>query len=749
MEEYVGKITGIVFSNKNTGFYVLKTNPESTGFDSKITTVRGTFPGVSLSVGLKVKFHGKHDVHPTYGKQLNAFSCEVIPENGRSGVIKYLTNSVSSIGPVTAAKLYDAFGDDLIEILDKDPERVRTLEFLTPKQVDSIIKEWSEVSELRNSSIYLSNLGLTSSQIRSAYTMFGVNTRSMVTENPYILCSCPGVGFVTADAASRKLGIGVDDPKRILAMILFSIKEMENIEGHMYVTSDQISEFVSKRILKYGCEPFSHGDYLSDNHLYSSLVILADKKEIILDDNRIFLAKNYLIEVESAQRLSRSIRQDPRDFGNISDILKDFESDSKVSFSNEQREAFMLLNKSRVCVITGFPGTGKTTMISAFVHLFEKTNIHYTLLSPTGIAAKRLSQVTGKNASTIHRALGYKKDGTWEFHSGNKYASDAVIIDEMSMVDASTFHHLITSLPDSTVIIMVGDPEQLPSVGAGYVLQNLIHCPDISHVALKRIYRQGKTSDIITVAHSILNGNPIDTSFNKESEFVFLQYPKDQIVEEIRKLSSLLKERGKNFQVLAPMHNGDLGVNNLNQELREVLNPGVTDSNQPYVKSGETGFYVGDRVMVIKNDYDRMVFNGDVGKITRISLKDDAVDVKIFDWFDYESSTPRYISKIMTYNIEEARNMLKVAYACTIHKYQGREMDYIILPMTSQYGIMLYRNLIYTAITRAKKKVFVFGDPNAFLYAVKNDREVVRNSKLASLIHDYSDIEAAKQVHDA
>lgn len=748
MEEITVKISGVVFSNRSTGFYVLKASHDSNKNTS--ITVRGTFPGVSISVGLKVKFGGRFDVHPTYGKQLNASTCEIIPENGRNGVITYLTSHVPSIGPVTAARLYDAFGDKLIHVLDNEPENVLSLEFLTKRQADSIIKEWSEASELRNSSIYLSNLGLNSSQIRSVYTLFGPKTRSVVSENPYLLSTCHGIGFPTADQAARKLGIGVDDIKRVKAMILFAMSEMANNEGHMYVSSTQIFEYISKKVFKKNAvEPFSHGEYMSESHFYSAINSLSNENNIKLDEDRIYSSYHWKVELESAQRLAKTVRQDPLELGDLNSLLSDFESSSGVSLSDEQREAFLLLDRSRVAVITGFPGTGKTTMISAFVHLFESKKLNYSLLSPTGIAAKRLSQITGKSASTIHRALGFKKDGTWEFHSGNKYSADAIIIDEMSMVDSSTFHHLVTSLHDTTAIIMVGDPEQLPSVGAGYVLRNLMNCDSIPHISLKRIYRQGRTSDIITVAHSILNGSVVDTSFDEKSEFVFLSYPKNEVVHEICKLSTVLKERKKNFQVVAPMYDGELGVNNLNHQLRDVLNPGCKERKSPHVKSGDSDLYEGDRVMVVKNDYDRMIFNGDVGKVVRISLKDDEVDVRIFDWYDQESSTPRYIDKVMTFKVEETRSMLRVAYACTTHKVQGQEFDYVIMPMTSQYGIMLYKNLIYTAITRAKKKVFLFGDSSAFSYAVKNDRETVRNSRLSVLVRECSDVEAASQVQDS
>jgi len=264
-----------------------------------------------------------------------------------------------------------------------------------------------------------------------------------------------------------------------------------------------------------------------------------------------------------------------------------------------------------------------------------------------------------------------------------------------------------------------------------------MRCPDVPHVALTRIYRQEKTSDIVSVAHSILRGDSVNTSFNKDSEFVFLTYPKDQVVAEISKMSSMLKAKDKNFQVIAPMYDGDLGVNNLNRTLRDVLNPDFSSGKAAKLKSGSVDLYEGDRVMVIRNDYDRMIFNGEVGKIQRISVKQDEVEVKIFDWFDHESVVPRYVDKVFTFKVEEARNVLKVAYACTAHKVQGQEFDYVLMPMTMQYGIMLYRNLVYTALTRAKKKVFVFGDPKAFSYSIMNDRETVRNSRLKELVHEF------------
>jgi exodeoxyribonuclease V alpha subunit len=314
---------------------------------------------------------------------------------------------------------------------------------------------------------------------------------------------------------------------------------------------------------------------------------------------------------------------------------------------------------------------------------------------------------------------------------------DAVIVDEMSMVDSATFYHLITAIPSTTVVVLVGDPAQLPSVGAGYVLNNLMRSSYISHVSLTQIYRQEEQSDIVGVAHSILAGRSVNTTFNDKSEFVFLPFDRDSVLSEICKLTAIMKGKKTNFQVIAPMYDGDLGVNNLNSRLRGVLNSEFISGRASKIKHGTSDLYEGDRVMIIKNDYDRMIFNGDVGKVQRISIRDDKVDVRVFDWFDHESQSPRYIDKVFTFTIEEARFLLKVAFACTAHKVQGQEFDFVLLPMTISYRHMLYRNLLYTAITRAKKKVFVFGDPRAFSYAVSNDRETVRNSALIDLIDEY------------
>lgn len=745
MDNLTGKIASVVFSNKSNGFHVLKVK----GDNGKSYRVCGNFPGQNISSGLKAVFSGQHEMHSTYGPQFTASNCNITPEKGRTGVIAYLTLNVQSIGVVTASKLYDYFGDNLIDVLNTDINKLDECSFLTKRQLDCIKTEWKTASDNRNSSIYLSNLGLSSSQIRSVLTAYGNKARETIANDPYSLTRCPGIGFGTADQAARTLNVGVDDVKRVRAMVVYSVGEMCNSEGHMYVTSPQIISYVNRRLFKKNnLEAFTHGDFLTETQYYNSLQYLLESRDLISVDDKIYTPLNYSNETGIAKIVAKHICHPPFMFKQLEQFLKDYQDRNHIDFSDDQKEAFLALNRTRFLAVSGYPGTGKTTLISAFTKLFENYNLEYTLLSPTGIAAKRLSQITGKAASTIHRALGYKQDGTWEFNGSNKYHADAIIVDEMSMVDSSSFFQLVSALDSKTILILVGDSAQLPSVGSGYVFNNLLSTEEIPNISLTKIFRQGKTSDIISVAHNILNNQEISTELNKDSEFIFFNLPESDVVTEVCKLSAKLKELGRNFQVISPMYEGILGVNNLNQELRSVLN-GECSKKPTFIKSGETGLYEGDRVMVIKNDYDRNIFNGDVGKILRINIKDDEVEVKVFDWFDPDSNGQKYVDKIMTFTLEEARTCLKVAYACTTHKVQGQEFDYIIMPMTSQFGVMLYKNLVYTAITRAKKKVFVFGSPSAFISATRNDREVNRNSMLSLLIHDFYQLECAEQVMSA
>ena len=743
MEEIIGKIIGIPFSNRDSGFHILKIDTDG---KSDPIAAKGDFLGVSLSSGLRIRLVGKWQEHQKYGKQFLASSFELVKDPGKTGVVSYLIANVKSIGPITAAKLYDEFGDKLFEVLEKESDKVVALPFLTKAQSRAILEEWSTSSENRSASIFLADAGLTRGQIKQFLTDFGAkNAKSILNNNPYVLTKLDGVGFPTADHVAEKMGVRPDDSKRVIAMVQYAISELSFSEGHTYVVVDQIKNYISKKLFsKNSLAPFSHGQYVTDTQLYSSLDELSGV-EIFIDHDKIYLTVNWDNESQSASKLAKISLHSPYSFKRDLELsLQDFESVCGFSLSVEQRLSFLSLGKSRAIVISGYPGTGKTTLISAFVHLFEKENLDYSLISPTGIAAKRLSQVTSRPASTIHRKLKFNGK-TWEFNSKNKYHVDAIVLDEMSMVDSATFCRLLDALPDNVIIIMVGDSAQLPSVGAGCVLGSLMKSSEVSHTSLTRIYRQDAVSDIIRVAHKIQKFEPIDTSFNKASEFVFFNIPDDKVMEEVKKLSRTLKNKDFGFQVMAPMYDGDLGINALNINLREVLNPSYEDGQ--FIKHGLVNLYEGDRIMFGKNDYERMIFNGDTGKIQKISIKEDKIEVRVFEWFDELAQVDRYSDKIFTFTLEEARTKFRVAYAISVHRSQGKEFDYVILPMTMKYNIMLYKNLIYTAITRAKKKVFLFGDSKAFLSAVSNDRESMRNSQLTKLISDFVKSHAVNDVH--
>lgn len=553
-EIFEGKIENIVFSNIESNFFIAKLKS-----DDDIISFKGTFPGVLLSIGQKVKIRGYWVDNQKFGKQVHAVSCEVIPEKGKNGVVSYLTGHVKSIGIITASKLYDRFGEELITILESDPERIREAEFLTSLQIESILKEWSEASESRTSAIFLTDIGFTPNQVKSIFEKYGKDTRKRIQANPYDSMYCSGVSFQSADTAAFRLGGSPDSPNRIKSFIIYTVNQLSNSSGHVFCTSDQIKEHISYLFKKSSITHFSSGPFLTDSQFYPNLSEIIKDGLLIDNDGCIYSPFFWKCENDSSDFLGGALNTPPRDLGDLDSLIKEFEESKGVSLSDEQRDAILKLRDSSIFVVSGFPGTGKTLLVSAFVYIFEKANLDYKLLSPTGIAAKRLSQVTGKPSSTVHRALGFDSE-SWKFDRSNKYHVDAIILDESSMVGITTFYHLLDALKRNTIIIFIGDREQLPSVDSGKVLDSLISCPDIPHVSLTRIYRQDKASDIIKVAHSILNNRPVNTSFNKDSEFIFLDYPKESVVSEICKLSSLLKEKKKQFQVISPMYGGIWGL---------------------------------------------------------------------------------------------------------------------------------------------------------------------------------------------
>lgn len=658
-----GRVSGITFSNETTSYYVIRLQPKA----GPMETIRGTFIGPKIQVGSSLRVKGNYESHPKYGRQLSVLEFEIIKEHNRDGIIRYLTNYVPSIGPVTAGKLFTLFGVELLEILEKTPDRIHEAQFLTKAQRDSILAEWSISSISRTLSVFLISLGLNSNQVKSVLSKFDLEkAENTIKENPYVLAQCAGIGFVTADSVAMNLGIDPDSPFRVMAIIEYAISDMIQSNGHVWVLSKDIRNHISDRIFKKsGIQSFSSGRYVPDHLYYKAISDLEKSDRIVFEGDKIYLKEDWVFETESANYVKEKLSVKPFEFKDIDGFLAEFQARKQITLAPEQLRAIDCLKESRFVVISGYPGTGKTLVTSAIVELFEKHNLTYSLMSPTGIAAKRMSQVTGRPAATIHRSLGYKNH-EWTFNARNKYMTDAVIVDESSMVDLSVFHKLISALPSSTILVMVGDAAQLPSVRNGDVLRSLHKSLSVPYVQLENIFRQGKTSDIVKVAHQMLRGESIDTSFQKGSEVLFINTNPDDVILEIKKLSALLKEKGSSFQIMAPVYDGDLGVNNLNCELRNVLNQEYDENLK--IKNGDSHFYEGDRVMVSKNNYDRMLFNGDTGKINKINIKTGEVEVKIFDWFDQDSTVNRYHDQTFVYKIDEFRSSFRIAYVTTVHR---------------------------------------------------------------------------------
>lgn len=657
------KIVGIIFSNSSTGFHAIRVS----GLEGDVKTVTGAFPGVRLAPGLRVKFIGQYNTHQKYGERFHASQCEVMVEAGRDGVVKYLITNVPTIGPATAAKLYGEFGDDLPRILSEEPEKIRALKYLRAEQINSILDEWAIASESRTISIFLSNVGFTGNQIRRVISHFGVTGLvDRIKKDPYILDQCPGISFITADSVAMHLGLNRDSTERVCSMLLYAMKSLGDQEGHTWFTPNQIKQHVSEKLFfKSTLAAFTHGAYLLDSQYFQAIDELCSNGKIVAHGGKLYRAAQWKFESGSASCLSERLQEIPHAFEGLESILEDFERSKNIQLSDQQKAAIHQLQKSHLVVVTGYPGTGKTLLISAFVHLFEKFNLRYILVSPTGIAAKRLCQMTGTPASTIHRAMGFN-GGTWMFNHSNRYGTDAVIVDECSMADSETFYRLVSALTSGTILVIVGDAEQLPSVGSGDVLRQLTMSPDIPNVKLTNIYRQEKLSDVVKVSHAMLRRESFDTTYRPESQVLFMDMSDDDALMQVCNLASFLKSKDLVFQVMAPMYKGDLGVDNLNAHLRQRMNPGY--ESLPFIDTMSGRMYEGDRVMMVKNNYDKSIFNGDTGKIVRINRRDNVVQVKIFDWFDQTTSVPTYSDYVFDFTMDEAQFNLRVAYACTVHR---------------------------------------------------------------------------------
>lgn len=712
-----GWVRQVVYNSDD--FYVLDMHVEEPSDVNRRSTARGNLYGLtSIRAGVPIRLSGQWRRHPKYGRQLSIRSWEPwSPDN--EGVMAFLQTCISGFHWEVARRVAE-HGPSAFEDV---PGRIAELSQESPPILDSealqrALLGWEQALSTRDLSGLLKTGGLGALEIQEAMACFGTEAAQVVQDNPYRLMEVVS-DFPKIDRLAIKLGFKLDIPGRVAGAILWALRESAH-QGHLYLRRGDLTKVLSDLFRRHSLVPLSLGGGEVVNTAIESLV---EQRAVVLESGTgVYLPDYYRYERESAELLASLLA--PADIEvDLKPFLEGYERANRMKLSDHQREAVERLAENRVLVLTGLPGTGKTTAVRVLVRLFEEARVSFALMAPTGIAAKRLAAVTGQEASTIHRALRY--DGVhWGHGARNRYIVDAVIVDEMSMVDQELLYRLLSALRPDTILVLVGDDAQLPSVGPGNVLRELVASDVVPNVRLTQIFRQAEKGEIVLNSHRIDRGEPpLLPEDERDSEFQFVRLSdEDRIVELIVGMAEKLKSRDANFQVLSPKYEGTVGVNNLNERLRDRLNP----PGPKEWKQGELHFRQGDRLMVIQNDYERSVYNGDMGKL--ISIERDALYVRIHGVGEHD------LDMEVEFPLHVVSDKLRLAYAVSVHKSQGSEFDTIILPIIRSQGWMLQRNLLYTAVTRARKRVWLIGEEAAIQQAVHNNKVVRRNTVLAKAV---------------
>ena len=738
MERIAGFVNECIFENEDTGYKVLEVESDD---GLQLMTVVGIMP--DLQVGEHIEARGRWKEHNTYGEQFEVSTFSRSLPQDKDAMERYLgSGAIKGIGAALAHRIVEKFGDNTFHIIETEPERLAEVKGISSAKACEIGEQFAAQSATREAMVFLQSFGLTPNMSMRIYKEFGLKTVSVLSQNPYILAErVQGIGFRRADEIARQMGIPEESPGRIRGAIRFALQNAAG-EGHTYLPLDKLEDEVYRLI---GLSGLMVENALTESVMEGQLV---QKRE--LEEERVSLKSFYAAEAGVARRLMELIEQ-PQEI--LEDVYKlrmqKIEKEQKIELSEEQREAVLAALKEGVLIITGGPGTGKTTIINVLLELLEQDDKKYMLAAPTGRAAKRMTEATGRDAKTIHRLLeiqfGIADSGKQIFQRDEEHPleTDVVILDEVSMIDVTLMNHLLKAIVPGTRLILAGDKDQLPSVGAGNVLKDMIQSETIVVKKLTKIYRQAAMSDIVVGAHLINQGQyPV---FNQKDTDLF--FMKRKVKEDvIRTMVEVIMKRMPKFagcspvddiQVLTPMKRGLLGVENLNPRLQEALNP--KSSKKAELEYRDMVFREGDKVMQIKNNYSMAwkvlnrygypleegegVFNGDVGRVKQINTKNRTVTV-LFD--DKRQVEYDYV------DLEE----LELAYAITIHKSQGTESPIIVLPLHSGPEILFSRNLLYTAVTRAKRYVVVIGDEAMVHKMVDNDRQAVRYSSLEARLRE-------------
>ena len=705
MERIKATLENVIYHNPENGYSVYQVNEEGTiGYQ----TVVGTFSDVAE--GSLLVLDGVWRTDKRYGRQ---FAVEAWHEELPSSVLgieRYLSSGlIKGIGPTMAHRIVKKFGKDTFWVLENNPDMLLQVQGIGRDRMKKIKDSWLKQKDVKEIMIFLQGCGVSAAYAVKIYKEYGNESIGKVKENPYCLADDVfGIGFKMADAIAFKLGYSQNDMRRCKAGVVYTLNQLSN-SGHCYADRDQL--------IKYACDLLQVDERLVDE----AISVLLFDEALIDDDDAIFLPMFYHSEIGVANKIKTLLRNKTDNLLDGSFDIRRISEQTGIDYDDVQVDAIKQALTSKVMVLTGNPGTGKTTTLLGIIAAFESFKLQILCAAPTGRAAKRMSEATGREAMTIHRLLEYSHDG-FVRNKDNPLTGDVLIIDESSMIDISLMNALIKAIPKKMRLILVGDIDQLPSVGAGNVLRDIIDSRVVPVIRLTRIFRQALSSRIVTNAHRVNHGEMPDITNGKDADFFFLN--EDDPERAAGKIVDLVSNRLPHaygysiddIQVLVPMKNSPVGVTNLNIVLQEALNP-----EGECLIVGSYKFRPGDKVMQIRNNYDKNVFNGDIGTVKAIDIEERTMTVMFDKEVDYESGE---------------FSELVLSYACTIHKSQGLEYPVVIMPLLMSHYIMLQRNLVYTGITRAKKLCIIIGSKKALAMAVKNESVSKRNTRLKERLNE-------------
>ena len=707
MEHLRCVVERITYQNAENGYTVLKCAVKNY---SDLVTVVGTMP--DTHVGSVLSLEGMWKMDAKYGRQFSVEKFEETLPATVYGIEKYLGSGlIKGVGPKFAKRIVEKFGKDTLDVIEDTPDELLKVPGIGKVRVDRIKTSWQEQKEIKNIMLFLQSHEVSTSHATKIFKTYGSESIAIVKENPYRLADdIWGIGFKTADSIAQKMGIDKGKFVRLRSGIFYTLNKLAEA-GHCYATREQLIG-KARELLE-----------VEEPELKITLDEMIRINDVVRDvageQEAIYLPPYYFSESGCAKRLLRLMAYGKKKSENIEEILKKVAASSEITYDEIQWQAVKTAISSKVMVLTGGPGTGKTTTTLGIISAYKQAGCQIILAAPTGRAAKRMSEATGMEAKTIHRLLEYKPPEGYQKNEEHPLEGDVLILDECSMIDIMLMYNLLKALPEQMSLILVGDIDQLPSVGAGNVLRDIIDSGCVPVVRLTRIFRQAQGSRIIMNAHRINKGEGIDMRGGKDSDFFFATKESNQeVVNTIVQYCKTNLPRYyhvdplQDIQVLTPMQRGECGAVNLNQVLQEAMNP-----SKIFLRRGGTQYRLKDKVMQIRNDYDKEVFNGDIGTITKVEMEERELTV-LFD------------EREVVYDVTEL-DELTLAYAVTIHKSQGSEYPIVVMPFTMSHFVMLQRNLLYTGVTRAKKILVLVGEKKAVYYAIKNEMTTGRNTCLA------------------